>query len=169
MFPFPSIVFSMVFWHLFPTFSIRSDLQVQVPGGQALSSVEAQQRSATTRDLGKAQPGGKVMEKTHGKNMEKPWKNEVFQALKMCSIRLSMFFSSGFFSKNTWKAWWNTWSLDEFGHTEKMMENMMEEMMDKKHDILGPPKKKKNIQKEVYHNFQTNFGCRTPGPTVLFL
>ena len=60
-----------LFFPYFPTSSIpgtgeknigprRPPLQVQVFGGQALSSVEAQQLSTTARDVGKPQPGGRM-------------------------------------------------------------------------------------------------------------
>lgn len=68
------------FFHIFPPLPSpglvfqcgprRPPLQVQVPGGQALSSVEAQQLSTTARDVGKPQPGGRM-----GKlDKEKLWK-----------------------------------------------------------------------------------------------
>ena len=48
-----------------PTFSSHiwpvDPIQVQEPGGQALSSVEAQQLSATSGDVGKPQSGGLFM------------------------------------------------------------------------------------------------------------
>ena len=75
---FPSIVFHVFFPYFLTSsipgtgFSIRagSPLQVQVPGGQALSSVEAQQLSTTARDVGKPQPGGRM-----GKLDQEKWWN----------------------------------------------------------------------------------------------
>ena len=76
---FPSIVFHF-FFHIFPPLPSpglvfqcgprRPPLQVQVPGGQALSSVEAQQLSTTARDVGKPQPGGRMGKLDKEKMME---------------------------------------------------------------------------------------------------